>query len=117
MSESILEPTTVVIVTEASGRERRYRADEWAWNADPSDPYAERAMVIDILRAGEDVARYNVGAWLSVRVDSGLAPGGAEAALRIAKQALERIAANSVGEHSSSGIARDALDGIFAETE
>ena len=86
------EPAKVIVVTEAGGKERRYRADSWS--------------VVDfVLQVGIDftdddgnecergIASYPPNAWLSVREDGALVPDGAMRKLGIALDALRSIAA------------------------
>lgn len=114
------EPAKVIVVTEASGRERRFDADSWDGSSGDGG--------LDVHRTSREedpiVAHYAHGAWLSVREDGAEVPDATKRALGIAKAALREIdeRANDGGEQpfgrpEIGTIAHDALEEIWTETE
>ena len=105
------EPAKVVIVTQATGQERRYNAPHFGQLADGT-------LVIGG-RTGDDldvIAAYAPGHWARVHKDGAALPGTIEEALDIAKHALERIAATHgsvVDTATLWKIAQDAVGAIF----
>jgi hypothetical protein len=103
------EPAKVIIVTEASGKERRYAADVWDVHDTPGAIDIERTD-----RPSDPVARYAPGAWLSVREEGSEADNVPMKALSIARAALKSIA--SCGDDAAAdyliACARQALEDI-----
>lgn len=105
MSEETEKPATVIVTTE-TGREIRFRADEW-----------DAEEQLDVLTATRQyVASFAAGRWTSVRLDGVIADDDQAKALGIARKALEAIARIS-DANVAIKLAEDALDEIFAETD
>lgn len=101
------EPPKVIIVTEASGRERRFTAD--GFDGDTSG--------LDVRRDDRVIATYpGEHSWLSAREDGATVPDATVRALAVAKGALEAVAQIS-DPNVAVKLAMDALDEIYAETE
>ena len=114
------KPAKVIIVTEpnadgAPGRETRYNATQW----DVTSTYG----LLALLRSGHPVALFQSPGWLSVREDDAV-PDSTAKALGIAKLALLDILKRSedggeqpFGRPEIGGIAQDALEDIWNETD
>jgi hypothetical protein len=103
----------VIVVTEASGRERRYAATQW-------DDSGSRLV---ILRKGHPVASYPMDGELGVREDSAEVPYATARALGIARRALSEIVRRAddggeqpFGRPEIAAIASTALNDIRNET-
>lgn len=110
------EKTPVIIVTEMSGRERRYAAGYWDGTG--------QHLSVRTEEDGDAVALYAPGAWLSAREDGSEVPDGNARALGIAKRTLSEIVRRAgdggeqpFGRPEIAALASTALNDIFTETE
>jgi hypothetical protein len=108
-----LKPATVIVVTEATGRERRYTAEGFVYIDGALAVGNPHATNKDSMTA---VAMHARKTWLSVREDLVLAPDKTAQKLGIAMQALREIAAIVLEADDKRRVpvaaARDALEQI-----
>lgn len=101
-SEMIGEPKTAkVIVTTDTGREIRFRADEW-----------DAEEQLDVLTASRNyVASFAAGRWTSVRLD-GMTDDDRHAALdlAVARKALDKIWSNVNGPNRDLSVVAKIID-------
>lgn len=94
------KPAKVIVVTDDTGRDRRYAADEWQ---------AEEA--VDVLRDGQVIVTYPQGTWRRATVEGAELAGVRPTAIRL-QAALRKIAMadDCTADEIIRGIARAELE-------